>query len=108
MVIILFRSKLTPAAGEDYAAMNAELETSVQKMSGFVAVKHFNAADGERLTVVWWRDRETLSAWQTDQRHLVAKGAGRKDWYQYYKIELADVFRHSTFEKSELGSSSEV
>ena len=56
----MFRSKLTDQAREDYQAMNAELEILVRQNPGFVDVKSYTAADGERLTVVWWRD-EALS-----------------------------------------------
>lgn len=97
MVIILFRSTLTAAAGADYANLNAELEDYVKTRPGFLEAKAFTAADGERLTVVWWRDRETLRMWQEDLRHVAAKKAGREHWYQYYKMEVAEVFRQSAF-----------
>ena len=100
MVIILFRSRLTAAAGADYSAMNAGLEEYVKTMPGFLDVKSFTAADGERLTVVWWQDLETLQKWQNDLRHLAAKQAGRMKWYEYYKMEVAEVVRQSQFEKN--------
>lgn len=101
MIIILFRSKLTPMAGDDYAAMNTELELLVASNPGFIEAKGFTAADGERLTVVWWRDQETLREWQQQMRHRAAQGEGRKRWYEYYKMEVAEVFRQSDFERSE-------
>ena len=97
MVIILFRSKLSSAAGADYATMNAELEEYVKTMPGFLEVKGFTAADGERLTVVWWKDKETLRLWEKDARHVTAKKTGRRLWYDYYKMEVAEVFRQSDF-----------
>jgi heme-degrading monooxygenase HmoA len=101
MVIILFRSKLTTMAGGDYAATNDELEQHVKGNPGFIEAKGFTAADGERLTVVWWRDRESLRTWQEDLQHVKAKQAGRKHWYEYYKMEVAEVFRQSAFEREE-------
>jgi heme-degrading monooxygenase HmoA len=68
---------------------------------GFLEAKAFTAADGERLTVVWWQDRETLRKWQEDLRHVAAKKAGRGRWYEYYKMEVAEVVRQSTFKRSE-------
>ena len=55
MIVILFRSRLTAAAGADYAAMDAELDKLVRGQPGFVDVKSFTAADGERLTLVCGR-----------------------------------------------------
>jgi heme-degrading monooxygenase HmoA len=101
MVIILFRSRLTAAAGADYADLDAELAESVKSKLGFIEAKGFTAADGERLTVIWWQDRETLRLWREDLRHREAQTAGRKKWYQYYKMEVAEVFRQSQFNRTE-------
>ena len=99
MIVILFRSRLTSAAGEDYARMNDELADYVKTMPGFLAVKSFRAEDGERLTIVWWRDRESLQQWRRDMRHMEAKKLGRSKWYEYYKIEIAEIYRQSEFER---------
>ena len=100
MIVILFRSKLTPAAGVDYTQTSDALESYVKTRPGFVAVKSFTAEDGERLTIVRWKDRETLEQWRTDPKHVSAKNTGRECWYEYYKMEVAEVFRESKFERS--------
>ena len=46
MVIIIFRSRLTPAAGQDYQDLDAELERLVHEQSGYVAHKSYRATDG--------------------------------------------------------------
>ena len=97
MLVILFRSKLTPDAGQDYSAMNDELERLVRQQPGFISVKSFEAEDGERLTVVWWRDKESLRAWRNLPRHLEAQATGWQKWYEYYKMEVATVERTSNF-----------
>jgi hypothetical protein len=53
MVVILFRSRLIAAAGEDYAEMNARMEEYARASPGFVDVKAYPGKDGERLTIVW-------------------------------------------------------
>jgi len=100
MIVILFRSKLTPAAGVDYAQTSDALESYVKTRPGFLDVKSFTAEDGERLTVVWWKNRETLEAWRTDARHMSAQRTGRERWYEYYNMEVAEVFRESKFERA--------
>jgi len=40
-LVILFRSKLTAKAGDDYQAMNAEMETLVRQNPGFIDVKSY-------------------------------------------------------------------
>jgi heme-degrading monooxygenase HmoA len=100
MLVILFRSKLTASAGEDYSRMADAMFAHARTFEGFVDVKSFTADDGERLTVVWWRDEETLKVWATDARHRVAQQAGRDRWYEYYKMDVAEIVRVSNFARS--------
>jgi len=99
VLVILFRSKLTPEAGEDYNAMSDELHSLVRENPGFVDVKHFKAEDGERLTVVWFKDKDSLRAWRQLPRHREAQMTGRGKWYEYYKMEVATIERVTEFEK---------
>lgn len=96
-LIILFRSKLTDQAREDYQAMNAELEVLVRQNPGFVDVKSYTAADGERLTVVWWRDEASLTEWRNLMRHREAQNTGRQKWYEYYNVDVATITRSRSF-----------
>ena len=77
MIVVLFRSRLTGAAGEDYRATDAHLAERARTAPGFVDVKAYTAEDGERLTIVRWRDLETLKKWREDPEHRAAQAAGR-------------------------------
>ena len=94
MILVLFRSKLVDAP-EGYAEMAAEMEDLAKTMPGFIDVKGYLAEDGERLTVVRWQDEETLRQWREQVRHRVAQRTGREKWYQYYKMEVAELVRES-------------
>lgn len=96
MLVVLFRSKLVDAP-DGYAEMAQEMLELAKTMPGFIDVKAFKADDGERLTLVWWEDEDTLRAWRTNARHLVAQKLGRERWYEYYKIEVAEVRRAREF-----------
>jgi len=96
MLVVLFRSKLVDAP-DGYAEMAQEMLDLAKTMPGFIDVKSFKADDGERLTLVWWQDEDTLRQWRTNARHLVAQKAGRERWYQYYKLEVAEVKRSKDF-----------
>jgi heme-degrading monooxygenase HmoA len=97
MMLILFRSRLTAAAGDDYAAMDEAMTAHARTFAGYVGAKSFKAEDGERLTVVWWEDEATLEAWATDARHRRAQSMGREKWYEYYKMDVAKIVRVSEF-----------
>jgi heme-degrading monooxygenase HmoA len=98
MVVVLFRSKLVdPATG--YSEMAVEMDQLARTMPGFVDVKSYTAEDGERLTIVWWQDEETLRGWREQARHRVAQRTGRDQWYQYYKLDVATVVRSKEFDR---------
>ncbi len=98
-LVILFFSRLTEQAGEDYYRMDEELSELVKDAPGFLGVKSFAAEDGERLTVVWWKDEETLRQWRELPRHRVAQNAGRERWYQRYRMEIARIQRRTAFDR---------
>jgi heme-degrading monooxygenase HmoA len=99
MLVVLFRSKLVPEP-EGYAEMAQEMLDAARGMPGFVDVKAFKADDGERLTLVWWQDEDTLRAWRTHARHLVAQQTGRERWYEYYTLDVAEVIRSKQFTRA--------
>ncbi len=99
MVIVLFRSRLSGAAGDDYAKMAEEMVSTARSMPGFVDVKSFEAEDGERLTIVWWQDEETLRAWREHPRHQIAQRLGRERWYDEFSLEVAHMVRSSEFRR---------
>ena len=101
MLVVLFRSKLVPEP-DGYAEMAQEMLEAAKSMPGFVDVKAYKSEDGERLTVVWWQDEETLRAWRLHARHLVAQQAGRERWYEYYNVDVAEIVRGKAFTRPAL------
>ncbi len=99
LIVVLFFSRLTPEAGEEYVATDQRLMEMARSAPGFVDAKSFTAADGERLTVVWWKDLETLRAWREDPVHREAQAKGRALWYRYYDMEVAEMVRESHFSR---------
>jgi heme-degrading monooxygenase HmoA len=99
MVVVVFRSRLSAEAGEDYSAMAEEMLATAKLMPGFVEFKSFKAEDGERVSLVYWQDHETMAAWRAHPRHRVAQSSGRAKWYASYRIEVADVVRANTFDQ---------
>jgi heme-degrading monooxygenase HmoA len=99
MVVVVFRSRLSAEAGEDYSEMAMEMLDSAKQMPGFVEFKSFKADDGERVSLVYWQDHETMAAWRSHTRHQVAQANGRAKWYSSYRIEVADVVRENKFER---------
>ncbi len=107
MMIVLFRSRLSPEAGADYRAMAEEMETTARGMPGFVDFKTYSAADGDRISIVVWKDQETMRAWREHPRHAMAQAEGRKRWYDYYRVDVTEVIRSSEFQRETSAAPSE-
>ena len=99
MIVVVFRSRLTPEAGEDYSEMAAEMLATAKEMPGFVEFKSFTADDGERVSLVYWQDHETMAGWRNHPRHRVAQNAGRAKWYSEFSLEVADIARDTKFQR---------
>jgi heme-degrading monooxygenase HmoA len=99
MMLIVFRSRLTAAAGADYAAMSQAMREHAERFPGFIDIKTFTAEDGERVSVVHWQDAATLKVWADDAKHQAAQHLGRAKWYECYDIEVAEVVRTSRFKR---------
>ncbi len=97
MVVVVFRSRLSAEAGADYSDMAAEMLAPAKQMPGFVEFKSFKSDDGERVSLVYWQDQETMAAWRSHPRHRIAQANGRSKWYSEYRVEIAEVVRESKF-----------
>jgi heme-degrading monooxygenase HmoA len=97
MIVVVFRSKLGPEAGADYGEMAVEMLARAKTMPGFLEFKSFKAEDGERVSLVYWEDEDTMRAWRNDPRHREAQRLGRERWYDAYRIEVAHVERTKQF-----------
>ncbi len=100
MILVLFRSRLRPEAGADYHEMAAEMLATAEGMPGFIDFKSYRADDGERLSVIRWQDLSTMAQWREHPRHKIAQQAGRERWYQFFRIEVAEVTREASFHRS--------
>lgn len=102
MIVVLFRSRLTHEtneAGADYEQMAEEMLATAKTMPGFIDFRSYKSETGERISVVWWEDLETMAAWRAQPRHRLAQRLGREKWYQSFQLEVAEVIRGTSFER---------
>jgi len=98
-VVVLFRTGLTPDAGADYHAMAERMFERARTMPGFLDIRDYTGAEGERLAVIWWESLETLRAWREDVEHLAAQRQGRERWYAWFRLEVCERVRQSVFDR---------
>lgn len=97
-VVVVFRSRLR--ADADLAAlepMGIRMVELASAMPGFLSYKDFAAADGEALTLVEFRDAESLLAWRNHPEHLVVQERGRQEFMAEYQIDVCRPERSYSF-----------
>ncbi len=99
MVVTIFRSRLKPEAGEEYARWMARMSGLAKSMPGHISHKGFAAEDGERVTIIEFESEEALRAWSVNSEHVEAKKKGRKDFYLEYRVQVCEVLRESASPK---------
>mgnify|MGYP002625943445 FL=1 len=99
MVVVVFRSRLVPDLPADYAPMADRMLALARTMPGFVSFKAFEAADGERVSLVGFETAEHAAAWGRHPEHLEAQRHGRERFYAEYHLQIAEVVRERDFER---------
>lgn len=72
------------------------LELAAQQ-DGFLAVDSAREK-GLGITVSYWRDQESISAWKKQAEHLQAQRQGKEKWYTGYQVRICKVERDYSFE----------
>ncbi|MBV8124606.1 MAG: antibiotic biosynthesis monooxygenase [Burkholderiaceae bacterium] len=95
MIVTVFRSRLRDEAREAYLALAPKISELAKSMPGYLSHKAFVAEDGERVTIVEFKDQESQRAWSTQIDHVAAKKQGREAFYTEYSIQVCEVLRES-------------
>ena len=100
-VITVFRSRLRPGVGAAYGEVAAQMSRLAREMPGFVDEKFFQSEDGERVTLVRFRDAATQRAWARHPDHLIAQRRGRAEFYASYDITVSEETYAKVFHASD-------
>ena len=96
-IVTVFRSRLRPGAEVEYLPVAHEIERVARSMDGFVEMHAYVADDGERVTVVWFSDRQHQAAWAAHPDHRAAQKRGREEFYSWYDITVAEQLDRRSF-----------
>ena len=97
MVVVLFRNRLRDDAGEEYQTTAKRMLALASAMPGFVSFKIFQAADGERLSVIEFESDDAARAWREHPEHRDAQQRGRARFYEEYRIQVCEPIRDYGF-----------
>jgi heme-degrading monooxygenase HmoA len=95
MIAVIF--EVWPAEGrrDDYLRLAADLKAYVSSFDGFVSVERFESLyeEGKLLSLQFWRDEASVTAWRTDLKHRRMQAMGRGGLFRDYRLRIAEVVR---------------
>jgi heme-degrading monooxygenase HmoA len=101
-IVTVFRSRLRPGIEGSYGEVATQMSRFVQQIDGFIDEKFYISPDGERVTVVRFRDFESHQMWAQHPEHQSAQRRGREEFYSWYDISVSQEMYSRNFENSEL------
>ena len=101
MVVVLFGTELRSDLDRaEYAARNERLEELVRQSPGFISVKSYTGADGDRVVIARFESAEALAAWRSHPEHVAAQRAGRVSYYDSYWVQVCETVREYAFRRT--------
>lgn len=97
MVVILFRTRLRDDCPASYAPLAERMLELARAIPDFVSFCHYQAADGERISVVEFASEESARAWRDHAEHREAQRRGRDEFYAWYRLQVCRQERESEF-----------
>ncbi len=84
--------------GDDIYDMTADrMILLAQRQPGFLGVESVRGDDGIGITVSYWVDRAAITNWRQQAEHLTAQALGRQEFYDWYRIRVAEVVSERSF-----------
>jgi heme-degrading monooxygenase HmoA len=67
------------------------MEEAVARAPGYLGHDSVGSEDG--ITISYWESEEAAAAWRAHARHSEVREQGRRHWYNYYRLVVADIAR---------------
>ncbi|MFD2119951.1 antibiotic biosynthesis monooxygenase family protein [Streptomyces cirratus] len=80
-----------------YAETSTRMNEIVRANPGFLGYESAGTPGGLGITVAYFRDHDSLTAWRDDPEHQAAMKQGRTHWYESYSLHVATVERSHGF-----------
>ncbi|GAA2615232.1 MULTISPECIES: antibiotic biosynthesis monooxygenase family protein [Streptomyces] len=90
-------SNIRAADDSGYPETLARMQELVPGNPGYLGYESARTPGGLGITVAYFRDHESLTAWREDMEHQAAMRQGRADWYESYTLHVGTVERSHGF-----------
>lgn len=95
MLAVIFEFEPVADRRQDYLQFAAELGQELDAIDGFLSIERFESLTqpGKLLSLSFWRDETSISAWRNLEKHRAAQRAGRNGIMSDYRLRVASVIR---------------
>jgi heme-degrading monooxygenase HmoA len=95
MIAVIFEAELLPGQQQVYLDAAATLRPHLAEVPGFISIERFEslARPGHLLSLSFWRDEASVSAWRNLEAHRAIQILGRKRIFADYRLRVAAVLR---------------
>ena len=93
----IFTTQLSQSGDDVYEIMTSRMVALAQQQQGFLGLESVRGDDGIGITVSYWTDHEAIQKWGRQAEHISVQAMGRQEFYQWYRIRIAEVFTERFF-----------
>ncbi|QGX40000.1 antibiotic biosynthesis monooxygenase family protein [Permianibacter aggregans] len=93
---VIFLSKRTEIDAGYGQAADRMVELAAQQ-PGYIGVRSVREPGGLGVTISYWRSEADIKAWRQHLEHAATRETGRKQWYQYYELQVCKIERAYDF-----------
>lgn len=94
---VIFASQCSLSGDDIYDMTAYHMVVLAQRQPGFLGVESVRGADGIGITVSYWVDRVAIDNWRQHAEHLATQALGRQEFYDWYRIRVAEMLSERSF-----------
>ena len=104
---VIFTAQRSLSGDDIYDITADRMVLLARRQPGFLGVESVRGDDGIGITVSYWVDRDAIANWRQQAEHLAAQALGRQEFYDWYRVRVAEVAAERTFIASNIVDAAE-
>ena len=104
---VIFTAQRSLSGDDIYDITADRMVLLARRQPGFLGVESVRGDDGIGITVSYWVDRDAIANWRQQAEHLAAQALGRQEFYDWYRVRVAEVVAEHTFIASNIVNAAE-
>ena len=104
---VIFTAQRSLSGDDIYDITADRMVLLARRQPGFLGVESVRGDDGIGITVSYWVDRDAIANWRQQAEHLAAQVLGRQEFYEWYRVRVAEVVAERAFIASNIVDAAE-